>query len=113
MPEPVLIAIAAALAGRAAGTLYDLVKKKFGGDRAASETLAAAEGAAQDSPHVLDLASALEQAERDDPEFSRELRGEWQGTAQHADKGGVTNQISGQVSGKVVQARDLHGGVHL
>jgi hypothetical protein len=31
--------------------------------------------------------------------------------AQQADRGGVVNQVSGNVSGKVVQARDIEGGV--
>jgi hypothetical protein len=115
MPEPVLIAIAAALTGRAAGNLYDLVRKKFAGDRAATEALAAADGAANDSPQVLELANSLEHAEHDDPAFSRELRAEWQRTsvAQRAGGRGVANQVSGPVSGKVVQARDIGGNVDL
>ncbi|HEV2783474.1 MAG TPA: hypothetical protein VGX25_29160 [Actinophytocola sp.] len=114
MPEPVLVAIAAALAGRAAGNLYDLVKRKFGGDRAATETLTAAGGAAEGSPQVLALATALEHAERDDPTFAHQLRTEWQAIfAQHAETAGVANQISGQISGKVVQARDIHGNLNL
>jgi hypothetical protein len=113
MPEPVLIAIAAAIAGRAAGSLYDLVRKKFTGDQAATETLAAAEGTADNSPEVSKLTNILEQAERDDPAFSRELRAEWQRTLveQRASGRGVANAVSGPVSGKVVQARDIRGGV--
>jgi putative IMPACT (imprinted ancient) family translation regulator len=114
VPEPVVVAIAAALAGRAAGNLYELVKRKFGGNRAATETLAAAEGAATTSAEVQALATALEDAERNDPAFSRELRTEWQASlSQHAETGGVINQVSGELSGKVVQARDVQGNVSL
>jgi hypothetical protein len=115
MPEPVLVAIAAALTGRAAGSLYDLVNKRFARNPAAAEALAAAECAAKDSPEVAQLATALEVAERDDAAFSEALRVEWERASQtqHAEGSEVINQVSGKVSGNLVQARDVHGNITL
>lgn len=111
MPEPVLVAIAAALAGKAATSLYELVKRKLSARAGATEALTAAEGAAPESPAVVALAHELERAERDDPGFATELRAEWATVSQQADRGGVANQITGPVTGNVVQARDIEGGV--
>lgn len=113
VPDPILVAIAAALAGKAVGNLYDLVRQKFAGRREAMAALEAAQGAAADSPQVQALSEELSRAESSDPQFSAELRALWREVSveQHVDRGGVVNQISGNVSGKVVQARDIEGGV--
>ncbi|WP_410666191.1 hypothetical protein [Amycolatopsis sp. lyj-84] len=108
MPDPVLVSIAAAAAGRAIAGLYQLIKKQFADDEVATAVLEAVEGAAEDSVEVRDLGVALEQAEVADPDFSERLRALWQ---QNADNSGVTNQISGTVHGNVVQARDISGGI--
>ncbi|WP_018685799.1 hypothetical protein [Actinokineospora enzanensis] len=113
MPEPVLVSIAAALAAKTVTSLYDLVKKRFADSPDAAAALAAAEGAAEDSPQVAALAGELERTEREDPRFAEELRSRWsvESSRQVADHGGVVNQITGNVSGKVLQARDIEGGV--
>jgi hypothetical protein len=112
MPEPILVAISAALAGKAVTSLYDLVKKKFGARKEAIAALDAAKGAAPDSTEVQVLAAELERAEAADPQFSRELRELWRSVSvRQADHGAVINEISGNVSGKVIQARDIQGGV--
>ncbi|WP_410675543.1 hypothetical protein [Amycolatopsis sp. cmx-4-68] len=113
MPEPVLVSMAAALAGRLVMGVYDLVKAKFADDPQASAVLVAAEGAAEDSARVRELAETLEAKQAADPEFARQLHAEWQrsAVAQQAETGGVTNQVSGNVSGKVLQARDIHGDI--
>jgi hypothetical protein len=112
MPEPVLVSIAAALATKAATSLYDLVKQAFAKRAGAPEVLTAAEGADAESPEVAALAEELAAVERDDPAFGAQLRAQWAKQAsQHAEHGGVTNQITGTVTGKVVQARDIEGGV--
>jgi hypothetical protein len=113
VPEPVLVSIAAALAGRAVKGLYELVRAHFADDPDATAALDAAEGAAEDSPEVRELGERLERAEAADPEFGERLRAEWAATGvnQRAESGGVTNLISGSVSGKVVQARDITGNV--
>lgn len=109
MPEPVLVSIAAALAAKSATSLYELVKRKFSGRKEAQAALEAAEGAASDSAEVEALATQLADTERRDPAFATELRNAWQQVS--ATDGRVVNQITGNVSGKVVQARDIEGGV--
>lgn len=111
MPEPVLVSIAAAIAGKSAMSLYDLVKRKFSARAEAKGVLEAAEGAAPGSDEVKALAVELERTAAVDRDFSDELRSLWVSTQQRADNGAVNNQISGNVSGKVVQARDIEGNV--
>jgi hypothetical protein len=115
MPEPILVSIAAALAGKSIVSLYDFVKHKLTGRTQALAALEAAAGATPESAEVHALSEELEQAERDDPQFAVELRAAWARitTTQHADHGAVSNQIIGNISGKVVQARDIEGGVSL
>lgn len=109
MPEPILVSIAAALAAKSATTLYELVKRRFAGRQEAEAALEAASGTSPDSPEVAALATHLAAAETEDPAFGVELRHTWQQVS--ASRGGVVNQITGNVSGKVVQARDIEGGV--
>ncbi|KAA2261268.1 hypothetical protein F0L68_17585 [Solihabitans fulvus] len=113
MSDPIFVSIAATLASRAAIGLYNLVKAKFADDPDATAVLEAAENAKPDSPEVKELGSTLERKERADAEFGERLRTEWEKTTvtQHAESGGVVNQITGNVSGKVLQARDIQGGV--
>jgi hypothetical protein len=108
--EPILVSIAAELAAKTATSLYELVKRKFAGRKAAKAALEAAEGAAPDSPEVAAVAAHLDAAEREDPKFSAELRTTWQQV--NASRGGVVNQIGGNVTGKVVQARDITGDIN-
>ncbi|HVV09156.1 hypothetical protein [Amycolatopsis sp.] len=106
MPEPILISIATALSTKAATTLFELVKKKFSKDPKAAAEL---EAASPDKPETISaVAERLEAAGKEDPEFAAALRSEW---SQHAESGGVTNQVSGTVQGNVVQARDIQGGI--
>ncbi|WP_410579938.1 hypothetical protein [Amycolatopsis sp. lyj-108] len=112
MPEPVLISLAAALAARSVAGLYKLVKEKFSEDPEATAALEAAEGAAEDSAEVRALATRLSTAEAEDPEFAERLHREWdKAGGNRAETGGVVNTVSGTVSGKVVQARDVHGNI--
>jgi hypothetical protein len=108
VPDPILMSIATALATKAATGLYELVKKKFNRDPEAVAALEAAEAAPEEAAPIEALAERLEVAERADPEFAEALRTGW---AQHAESGGVINQVSGNVTGKVVQARDIHGNI--
>lgn len=113
MAEPILVAIAAALAGKGASSLFDTVKRKFGRNAEAVEVLEAARGAAPDSEEVMTLSERLESAEKEDPAFSAELRALWQDLSvnQRVDGEGVANQIAGTNTGQVVQARDIRGGI--
>jgi hypothetical protein len=63
-----------------------------------------------DSPEVAALGEELARAEAEDPAFSAELRERWR-TASVEQHGGVNNQVSGTVSGKVLQARDISGDI--
>ncbi|OLF13530.1 hypothetical protein [Actinophytocola xanthii] len=113
MPEPVLISIAAALAAKAVTGLYDFVRDRLANRPGATEVLEAAAGAQPDSAEVVALGEVLATAEAADPEFGIELRARWHAASveQRADRGGVTNQVSGSVRGNVVQARDIQGGI--
>lgn len=111
MPEPILVSIAAALAAKSATSLYEVVKRRFADRKEAEAALEAVGGAPSDSPEVAALATHLAAAETDDPTFGVELRRTWQQVS--ASRGGVVNQITGNVSGKVVQARDIKGGISL
>lgn len=112
MPEPILISISAALAAKGATGLYDLVKRKFAKDPAAITTLEAASDAPAGSEPVIALAERLHQTEANDQEFADALRAEWQKLPE-ATRRGVYNQITGNVTGKVVQAGDVHGNISL
>jgi hypothetical protein len=67
------------------------------------------EAPAPDSPEVAAVAAHLAAASEEDPAFGVELRNTWQQVS--ASQGGVVNQITGNVSGRVVQARDIEGGI--
>jgi hypothetical protein len=109
VPDPILVSIAAALAAKSATSLYDLVKRKLTGRGEAEAALDAAEGAPPDAPEVTALAAHLATVEAEDPPFSEELRYMWQQVS--AGEDGVVNQITVNVSGKVVQARDIKGDI--
>lgn len=114
--DPILTAIATTLAKKAADGLADLVRSAFKRHPKAVEALTAAENADNknaDSPEVTALADSLANVVGADPRFDRELRAAWARvqTAQHAERGGVNNLITGNVSGKVLQARDITGDI--
>jgi hypothetical protein len=117
VPDPILVEIAAALAAKAAESLYDLVKGKFARRGKALEALDAAAGAPAGSPRVLALAEELAMAEAYDPAFSEQLRAQWTAikalTVASPSGDAIVNTISGQVTGNVVQARDIQGNISL
>jgi hypothetical protein len=61
---------------------------------------------------VSRLADLLDQESAADLAFAEEFRDRWARVhaAVIAEEGGVVNSVSGDVSGTVVQARDVHGG---
>jgi hypothetical protein len=71
--------------------------------------LDAAVAAGPESAEVDELAEVLEMAQQDDPAFAEQLRTEWR--AVQSGSGDVHQSISGNVSGRVVQARDIQGGI--
>ncbi|GAA4016333.1 hypothetical protein GCM10022247_44230 [Allokutzneria multivorans] len=117
MPEPVIMTMAAVLATKAAtsafGGLVRWVKEQLSPEARAA--LEAAVEAPEDEVRVGELSRELERAEQANPEFGRELRERYDRAKVeiHADGGSVVSHISGDVSGKAVQARDVHGGINL
>jgi hypothetical protein len=113
MVEPLLMSIATTLATKAAGSLYELVRKAFRHRPSAAAALEAATGAPPESAPVQALAERLAEVSANDPEFGRRLQVEWAKVevSQQADQGGVNNQVAGPVTGKVLQARDIHGDI--
>ncbi|MEV4595825.1 hypothetical protein AB0K15_00310 [Amycolatopsis sp. NPDC049253] len=109
MPEPILTAVATALATKAATGLYDLVKRKFSGDKKAVATL---EAATPEKPETVQaLAERLDAASLSDSSFAAALRAEFE-VHQDARGGGVTNHVGTVAEGaKVVQTRDVHGNI--
>ncbi|HEX4221241.1 MAG TPA: hypothetical protein VHZ97_02630 [Pseudonocardiaceae bacterium] len=111
MPDSMLIAIATTLVTKAAGSLFDLVKAKLaqrGGTDVA--VLDAAVAAGPESVEAKELADVLDAAQQEDPAFAERLRQEYHAISV-AGTGNITQTISGNVSGKVVQARDIQGGI--
>ncbi|MFY1653240.1 hypothetical protein ACN27J_20415 [Solwaraspora sp. WMMB762] len=91
-----------------------LIRNRFQ-ERPAELTLVEGTLSTQVQPEQTTQAAELlwQEAERD-PEFARQLVALWRavGTPGSSD-GSVTNQISGDVEGTVIQARDVFGGIHL
>ncbi|HEX3785294.1 MAG TPA: hypothetical protein VHX38_37055 [Pseudonocardiaceae bacterium] len=114
MPDPILTAIATSLVTKAAGGLFDLVKAQFA--KRAGKDVTALEDAVAAGPRTADvqgLAELLAEAEGADQDFASALRGAWARISieQRVEHGGVSNQITGTVTGNVVQARDIQGGI--
>jgi hypothetical protein len=114
MPEPILTAVATALATKAATGLYDLVKAKFARNSHAEAELEAAAEAPDDPQRIEALATRLAEAERSDPEFGAALRTQYAIIIhnQQLSSGKVINQVTGNAD-KLVQARDIHGNISL
>jgi hypothetical protein len=108
--DPILIAIATTLATKAAGGLYDLVKSVFHRHPRVAAALEAASGAAPDSAPVQALAERLAEVEAVEPAFHDELRKEWAKVSVNQ-TGRVNNSLTGNVSGKVIQAGDITGNI--
>lgn len=119
MSDPILVAIAAAIAGKTASTLYELVKRRFSGDKAAADTLEAAQGSEPDSAEVHALAGKLSEAEDSDNAFATSLRTTWKSTqenvsgSQSGTSGGVANQMLGGSANTLIQMRDHNGDLNI
>lgn len=121
MTDPLLDSLANALAGQAVSALSAAAKaalqkvRDLLGKRAARdpETQAALESAQPARPEtVRALAQRLDQVAGDDPELAELISSARRVLHQEitAGDGGVVNTISGNAQ-KVVQARDIHGGI--
>jgi len=126
--DPITIAIATAIAGKATealsepakqvvAQLVEKVRERFHG-RPADEAALIAAQALPDSPEMIgSLAEALERAVADDPGFGVVVTELWRQTQQAqvtatAEEGGVVNSFQGEAE-KVVQLRDVHGNINL
>ena len=102
-------------AGKSAWTaLTELVGRRSERQRVAEAVQDAAERP-ESNGRALVLAELLDEAAAADPGFADQLR-EWFEESQRVVDGGgtgnVRNEVSGQVSGSVVQARDITGGIN-
>lgn len=128
MADEVMLAVASALAGKAAeaaaggarsawNALVRVVRERFTRDRAAAEALGAAQAQPEDQAAVHGLSRALDRVAADDPEFAEQVRVLWPLASKElsARDGGVLNVSTGTVGGHLIQARDLRieGGLHL
>jgi hypothetical protein len=128
MADEIMVAIASALAGKAAeavagsareawSRLVQLVRDRFRVDADADTSLEAARGHPDDREAIGALAGALERAAAVDEAFGAELRALWLQVAPHLSAAGASavNVVTGSVGGHLIQARDLHveGGLHL
>lgn len=128
MADEIMMAVASALAGKAAeaavdgargawGALVRLIRGRFDRDRGATEALEAAQAQPSDQGAVQELGQALERVAAADPGFAEQMRALWpQASAElSARDGGVINVNTGTVGGHLIQARDLRieGGLNL
>lgn len=106
-----------ALAGSAARAIGELaagLRARFQKYPAAHDALEAAVKTPTDIVAMQDLAVLIGRCMKEDPDFSAWLQSEWgqvRPLLVEAD-GSVSNIVSGGVSGNVVQARSIAGGIH-
>ncbi len=126
--DPIMLAIATALAGKAAetaaeggksawGVLVRVVRARLGHDKAAAGALEAASAEPHDLAVVRVLALALERIAVADAAFGARVLELWPSAQAElsAREGGTVNSNTGTVGGHLIQARDLHveGGLFL
>ncbi|WBB73062.1 hypothetical protein O7602_25770 [Micromonospora sp. WMMD1128] len=125
MDDQIVLAVATALATKGAealgvgarsaiGSLFSLVRGRFGSGTRESAVLDAAITHPQERWRHAALASALADVMARDPNFAAALDDEWRRLARTgvvAVQGQVVNHFSG-TAGKVVQARDIQGDIN-
>jgi hypothetical protein len=125
MADPVSMAIATAVAGKAAESLTDQaraslaalmqrIREKFRDRPAGQAALMAAQHDPGSGALAGELALALDEASVEDPEFGRQIRELWDRVRTTAAAGdhGVVNVFHGRAD-KVVQLRDVHGDLRI
>jgi len=95
-------------------SLYKLVRERFSRDAQDVEVLDAAVHHPGEEGRIADLAAALAEMMARDPQFSARLLAQWRDApvATSAEGDAVVNNFSGTAD-KVVQARDIQGGISL
>jgi hypothetical protein len=127
MPDPVISAVAAAVAGKAAeaavhagkeacAALVRLVRDHLGRDKQAEATLELARSHPADEAALAELTHALERLAAADRDFALRMRELWPRAAAELSvgEGAVMNSATGSVGGHLMQARDVRveGGLH-
>ncbi|MEH0934026.1 hypothetical protein [Micromonospora psammae] len=123
MDDPLMLAAATTLvawattelaqeARSAVAGLTEFLRHRFRNEQAAQQTVEVALRHPT-ADMVQRLAALLEQETLRDPAFDAELRERFAKVEaiMAANQGNVTNTVSGDVSGSMVQARDVHGGI--
>jgi hypothetical protein len=123
--DPIMMAIAAALAGKAGEAVIDggrgawsslvrLIRTRFAADPEATGILDTAQADPDDQDNVRELAETVDRIAIRDAEFAQRLRNLWpQAQADLRVGSDVFNSNSGSVRGHLVQGRDIGGGLHL
>jgi hypothetical protein len=123
MAEDFLAALAGGLSEQGAALLtaggksaltsvYQLIRQRFRPGSDEAEVLEAAVQHPGEQQHIDALAAALSQVVANDPAFADQLSTLWRESTQQptADRGSVVNNFDGEAE-KVVQARDISGGI--
>jgi hypothetical protein len=121
MPDQIMTAIAVALAGKTADTVFSggketftalarLIRERFGRDDKAQEALKSAQNT-PDNPAALDaLTQELDRLASMDPEIAEKIS-QLRSLIVH---GSVQNMVTGTVKDStVIQTRDNYGGIHI
>lgn len=121
MPDEIMTAIAAALAGKTADAVFSgskeaftglvrLIRQRFGHDDKACKVLKSAQHSPDDPAAMDTLARELDRLVSSDPEIARQISQ----LRTVVTQGRVLNTVTGSVNGgTVVQARDINGGIHI
>ncbi|MFI7541748.1 hypothetical protein [Actinoplanes sp. NPDC049599] len=93
-------------------SVYQLIRQRFRSGSDEAEALEAAVQHPGDQEHIDSLSAALARVMADDPAFAERLSTLWRETTRQpaADRGSVVNNFDGEAE-KVVQARDISGGI--
>ncbi|MGH3164892.1 MAG: hypothetical protein ACRDN0_03230 [Trebonia sp.] len=99
----------------AVGRLISALRARFRDHPESRGTLEIALDEPSERAALDNLAAVLRARAAQDAEFAAWLADAWAGIRPdiQADQGGTVNVVSGTVHGSVVQARDVHGGIHL
>lgn len=103
----------AAQSGRKAlASLVALVRKRFRTRAEARDVLEGVLAKPAEPSRAAALAELLQQETERDPDFARQVRLLWETARHEADtQAALANSVHGNVTGTVVQARDVHGGI--
>ena len=121
--DDAIMGIATAIASGAGGSigasgaasvarLISALRAKFRGDPGARGTLEIAVESPGSQVAGEELVAVLRARTASDPGFGEWLLSQWVEVAPQLDAGKLTNVITGTVKGNVIQARDIHGGIH-